>query len=142
MSKDLVKEFGEGVVGALSIFQVIESSLKLYITYSFRLIQVRLGPNVAFNFNGDDYENSSLETLIKIFSKLSNNKELIEVLKQRKKDRNYVAHQAYIQYLKIEGEESHTEHSEKIHEISVEAVKCLALVQAELVMLDKMIKAL
>jgi len=142
MSKDVAKEFGESVTGALSIFQAIESSLKLYITHSFKLIKVKLGASVAFNFSGSDYENAPLETLVKTFSRVSNNTDLVMTLRELIKYKNYVAQLAYRQYLQTEGETFHGEPSEIIRNISVRAVKCLALMQADLATLDKKIAAL
>ena len=131
-SKDLSQEFGAGVSHALTVFQLIEESLKLYITFRFKLIRIRLDPSIPFEFNGRDYENAALETLIKMFAKLSTNQSLIESLNKITGNRNYVAHQALVRYLHgSEDGTHHDEQSKKIADISVEAWKCLALLQQD-----------
>lgn len=137
-SKKLSQEFGAGVSHALTVFQVIEEGLKQYITYSFKLIRARLDPSIPFEFNGKDYENAALGKLIKIFSKLSDNKVLIESLNKITSNRNYVAHKAMVKYL-VGGSEigiHHDEQSKKVTDISVEAWKCLALLQQDLAALN------
>lgn len=136
-SKDLSQEFGKGVSHALTVFQVIEESLKLYIKFSFKLIRSKLDLSIPFEFSGKDYENAALETLIKIFSKLSDNKALIESLNKITGNRNYVAHQALVKYLHgADDGTHHDEHTQKITDISVEASKCLALLQQDLAALN------
>jgi hypothetical protein len=139
-TNDLSKEFGVGVSYALTAFQVIEESLKLYITYSFKLIRIRLDKSIPFEFSGKDYESVALETLIKIFSKLSDNQELITRLRKVTDERNYVAHQALVKYLGgPEDGSHHDEHSKRITSITVEAWACLAVLQQDLAALDKRI---
>ena len=77
--------------------QIIEEFLKVYIDTSFRIVKKKIGTEMVFKFSRADYENASLENLIKAFTKLSNNKELIEELKGVKDIRNYCAHRAMYQ---------------------------------------------
>lgn len=141
-NQDLSQEFGAGVSHALTVFQIIEESLKLYIKFSFKLVRVRLDPSIPFGFNGKDYENAALETLIKVFSRLSSNTALIESLNKITSNRNYIAHQALVKYLHGPGNGAHhEEQSKKITDISVEAWKCLALLQQDLAALNTRIMA-
>ena len=136
-NKDLSQEFGAGVSHALTAFQVIEESLKLYIKFSFKLIRVRLDPSIPFEFNGKDYEKAALQTLIKVFSMLSNNTALIKSLNKITSNRDYVAHQALVKYLHgSKNGTHHEEQSKKITDISVEACKCLALLQQDIAALN------
>jgi len=134
------QEFDEGVSHALTVLQLIEENLKLYIRYSFKLIRVKLDISIPFKFNGDEYENSALETLIKIFSKLSDNEELIKSLHKITGKRNFIAHQAMVQYIKGPNDGSyHNDQYTKIKNIAVEAWQRLALLQVDIDKLNERI---
>jgi hypothetical protein len=82
------------VAEALSGCQLVEQELKLYITEAFDLVRKCLKDQLPFKMSGDDYQDSSLERLIGIFQKLSNNASLYERLNQFKVERNFLSHKA------------------------------------------------
>ena len=65
------------IARALSGCQLVEQELKLYITEALELAKKRIGNKMPFKMSGEDYANSSLEGLIKIFKKLSDNETLV-----------------------------------------------------------------
>jgi hypothetical protein len=103
------------VAKALAGCQAIELELKAYISHAFRNIDMVLRSyksnppspiakfDAPFNFHGDDYKNSSLEQLIKVFQKLSDNVDLVKRLNQFKDKRNALAHKAIAQCMDEEG---------------------------------------
>ncbi|MEN1930185.1 hypothetical protein WCE37_14515 [Luteimonas sp. MJ250] len=82
------------VAHALTGCQLVEQQLKLYISEALELAKKCIGDKMPFNFAGDDYENSALETLIKTFKKLSNNAQLGTDLSAFKDQRNFLSHKA------------------------------------------------
>lgn len=68
------------IARALSGCQLVEQELKLYITEALELAKKRIGNKMPFKMSGEDYANSSLEGLIKIFKKLSDNETLVSEL--------------------------------------------------------------
>jgi hypothetical protein len=79
LSKD---EFYLKVAHALSGCQLVEQELKLYITDALELAKACVGDRMPFKMSGDDYADSSLERLIQMFGKLSNNESLLAELGQ------------------------------------------------------------
>lgn len=89
-SKD---DFYLKIAHALSGCQLVEEQLKLYITEALELAQKCIGNKMPFKMIGEDYADSSLEKLIEIFKKLSDNDTLVSELRQFKKERNFLSHQ-------------------------------------------------
>ncbi|ALQ10370.1 hypothetical protein D172_020090 (plasmid) [Pseudoalteromonas sp. Bsw20308] len=87
-------EFFLKVSTALSGCQMVEFELKLYLTNAVALIKKRLGERIFFGMSGSDFDNSSLEGLIKHFKKFSDNRELISRLNSFKNERNFLSHKA------------------------------------------------
>ncbi len=79
------QDFYLQIAYALSGCQLVEQALKLYLTDAFALAQKCIGSRMTFKFSGDDYEDTSLEGLIKAFRKLSSNDQLIRDLEAFKK---------------------------------------------------------
>lgn len=92
------------VAYALSGCQLVEQELKLYVTESLELVQKCVGTKIPFKMSGEDYEDSSLERLIEVFRKLSDNKPLVEELQKFKKERNFLSHKGITHCLDYEGE--------------------------------------
>jgi hypothetical protein len=90
------------VAHALSGCQLVEQELKLYITEAFDLVRKCVGDKMHFKMSGDDYANSSLEGLIKIFKKLSDNDSLSTELNKFKDERNFLSHQGIANCLDYE----------------------------------------
>ena len=82
------------VAFALTGCQLVEEELKLYITGAFELAKKCIGPRMPFKLSGADYEDASLERLIDIFRKFSDNDELIKDLRKFKDERNYLGHKS------------------------------------------------
>lgn len=92
------------VAHALSGCQLVEQQLKLYIAEAFELAKKCIGEKMPFKMAGDDYANSSLERLIQIFKKLSDNETLVTDLTKFKDERNFLSHKAITHCLDYEGE--------------------------------------
>ncbi|NRA20187.1 MAG: hypothetical protein HRU05_06865 [Oceanospirillaceae bacterium] len=130
------KLYSKDVSDLLLIYQMIEGSLKLYIEYSCKLIKVLLPQNVAFNYTGKEHENSALGSLIKAFSKYSDNDVLIKDLAALQQKRNFVAHRALVDFM-AKGESTND-----MSTLKAKAWITFSQVQAELADLDKRIRGI
>ena len=92
------------VAHALSGCQLVEQELKLYITEALELAKKCIGEKMPFKMSGEDYADSSLERLIDIFRKLSNNDALVTELGKFKDERNFLSHKGITHCLDYEGE--------------------------------------
>lgn len=137
MAKKYPKFFEDYLVNALITYQAIESALKAYINFSLKLIRLNLRNDIPFNFDGTDYEKAALGTLVKVFGKLSNNKDLVKLLNSISTERDYVAHQAYIHY--AADVENESNHKEKVVAYHDRAKNCLNILSDELSALGKRI---
>jgi hypothetical protein len=77
-------EFYLKVAYALSGCQLVEQELKLYITEALQLVKKCIDKRMPFKMRGEDYANASLERLIDIFRKLTDNDVLVLQLSQFK----------------------------------------------------------
>jgi len=98
------QDFYLQIAYALSGCQLVEQALKVYLTDALELAQKCIGHRMTFKFCGDDYEDSSLEGLIKAFRKLSSNEQLVRDLEAFKKERNFLSHKGITFCLDYEGE--------------------------------------
>jgi len=96
------------VAHALSGCQLVEQQLKLYITEALELAKKCIGEKMPFKMAGEDYTDSSLERLIEIFRKLSDNETLVTDLRQFKNERNFLSHKGIAHCLDYEGELFHS----------------------------------
>lgn len=85
-------EFFLKVAHALTGCQLVEEALKLYIAEAFELAKKCIGSRMAFRFSGENYEDASLERLIDVFKRLSDNSTLVKDLGQFKRERNFLSH--------------------------------------------------
>jgi hypothetical protein len=92
------------VARALSGCQLVEQELKLYITEALQLVHKCLAGKLPFAMSGDDYADASLERLIEIFRKLSNNPTLVAELRKFKDERNFLSHKGIAHCLDPYGE--------------------------------------
>ncbi len=92
------------VAYALSGCQLVEQELKLYITEALELAKKCIGSKMPFKLKGEDYADSSLEKLITIFKKLSDNDALGIEFGRFKDERNFLAHKAITQCLDYDRE--------------------------------------
>ena len=100
------------VARALSGCQLVEQELKLYITEAFELVKKCVGNKFPFSMSGADYMDASLERLIIVFRKLSDNAALVERLKKFKGERNFLAHKSIALCLDPDGDLSYFTTSE------------------------------
>jgi hypothetical protein len=79
----------------LMSFQYIEELLRMYLSRAYDLIKFRLAGDLPFKQN-DLIERKALGALLKEFSRLNDNKELISKISALIPQRNRVAHEAYL----------------------------------------------
>jgi hypothetical protein len=92
------------VAHALSGCQFVEQDLKLYITEALELVKKCIGDKMPFKMCGEDYADSSLERLIDVFRKLSDNDALVTELRKFKDERNFLSHKGITHCLDYEGD--------------------------------------
>ena len=97
-------DFYLNVAYALSACQLIEQELKLYITEALEFARKCIGKRLPFKMNGEDYADASLERLIEVFRKLSDNDNLVKDLRKFKEERNFLSHKGITHCLDYEGE--------------------------------------
>ena len=97
-------EFYLQVAFALSGCQLVEQQLKLYISEALELAKKCIGSRMPFKMSGEDYEDASLERLIEVFKKLSNNAALAADLRRFKDERNFLSHKGISHCLDPDGE--------------------------------------
>lgn len=122
------------VAHALSACQLVEQQLKLYITEAFELATKCLDGKIPFKFSGADYEDTSLEGLIKVFKKLSENDSLISDLNKFKIERNFLSHKGITHCLDYENELSESaakDFHERLDEIQKEAHRLYRAIHEE-----------
>jgi hypothetical protein len=98
MSKSITEKnhnYVLAVQNALFAFQMIEESLKICIGLSYEIITRAAPFPVVFNFDASAINNAPLGKLIKLFSGVSANNELIGDLRKIEGWRNFCAHRAY-----------------------------------------------
>lgn len=94
--KKFLGEYLDLVGKALLDFQYIELALKLYIAETYAIISSRVKGIVPFKYDWKDVENEPLGRLLDQFSKISSDHQLVEDLRPLQKERNKLAHQAYV----------------------------------------------
>ena len=122
------------VAHALSGCQLVEQQLKLYITEALELTKKCIGEKMPFKMVGEDYADSSLERLIEIFRKLSDNEVLVADLRQFKNERNFLSHKGITHCLDYEGELFHStalEFQERLAAIQNEAQRLYTAIHDE-----------
>lgn len=97
-------EFHQKIAAALTGCQLVQQELKLYISEALELVTKSLDGRLPFRMSGRDYQDSPLETLIKVFGKLSDNPVLAAELNDFKTRRNFLSHRAITHCLDPEGE--------------------------------------
>jgi hypothetical protein len=86
----------------------VEQELKLYITEALDLAKKCIGEKMPFKMSGEDYADSSLERLIDMFRKLSDNDTLVTELRKFKDERNFLSHKGITHCLDYEGDLFHS----------------------------------
>lgn len=88
------EHYKEGVILVLAGYQLIEASLKRYLINYFTIVRYIVPADMHFGFDGKDYENAALGTLIKAFSKVCGDAGLVSDLKAETAHRDHIAHKA------------------------------------------------
>lgn len=97
-------QFYVKVAQALSGCQLVEQQLKLYISEALELAKKCIDNRMVFKISGEDYEDSSLERLIEVFKKLTDNSQLVADLRRFKEERNFLSHKGISHCLDYEGD--------------------------------------
>ncbi len=122
------------IAHALSGCQLVEQQLKLYITEALELAKKCIGEKMPFKMVGNDYADSSLERLIEIFKKLTDNEELVTDLRRFKNERNFLSHKGITHCLDYEGELFHStaiEFQERLDAIQEDAQRLYDAIHEE-----------
>lgn len=122
------------VAHALSGCQLVEQELKLYITEALELAKKCIDSKMPFKMTGEDYANSSLEGLIKIFKKFTNNDILVNELNRFKEERNFLTHKGITHCLDYEGslfDSTANEFQDRLNAIQSEASRLTDAIHEE-----------
>jgi|APLak6261699311_1056244.scaffolds.fasta_scaffold00556_6 archaellum biogenesis ATPase FlaH len=132
-------EFNDSFISTMAAFQLIEETLKLYIEFSYKLIQSRAKP-FTFNYSVEDIRNNPLAQLVKKFKNLNSNVVLIDDLQKLTKIRNDIAHKILIEYIKSISD-SNKNHLEEIKQTKIFAWSLFDRLNNEVALLDQSIKS-
>lgn len=100
--KSSEEHYKEGLLLVLAGYQLIEASLKTYLKNYFTIVRYILPTDLHFGFDGKDYETAALGTLLKVFSKVCGDSQLVADLKSESSRRDDIAHQAALVLFKKE----------------------------------------
>lgn len=89
------KQYIDAINRALLSFQIIEEALKICVGLSYEIIRVTTPSPIVFQVEPAAIMYAPLERLIKMFSEVTLNDELIKDLRKVIKWRNYCAHNAF-----------------------------------------------
>ena len=81
---------------ALTDFQFIEESLRLYISVAYDFIRHKLNGELPFHLDESDVQKDALGRLIDKYAKLSDNQKFVAELRGLTKDRNKIVHSGLI----------------------------------------------
>jgi len=88
--------YEKAVMHGLTVFQVMEFMLKLYLIGSFELIRHQTKGHVAYRYTAKDVEEHPLGRLLQLFYKHNANGRLHKDLKLLPRYRNELAHSAFV----------------------------------------------
>jgi hypothetical protein len=83
------------VQNALFTFQMVEEALKICVGLSYEILKHSAPSPVTFNFDASSIHNAPLGKLIKMFSGVTANRQLVRDLGKIVEWRNFCAHCAY-----------------------------------------------
>jgi hypothetical protein len=131
-------QFKQGAFHVLSLFQVIEFSLKSYISISYRLIRLTTKNVIPFTYSDKDVEDLPLSKLISHFEKINSNKTLHSKLRSIIKSRNSLAHRGFLPgFLSATLEENLQESISEFKKLDSQLSECMTELQSEFELLDK-----
>ena len=97
---------------AIFSFQIIEEELKICVGLSYEIIAKSAPSPIIFRFDSKNINNASLGNLIRMFSRVNRNVELISDLEKVLQWRNFCAHNAFLhEFLDRTGISPFTTHS-------------------------------
>jgi hypothetical protein len=132
------------VQNALFSFQMIEEALKICVELSYQIIARSAPSPITFNFDASAINNTPLGKLIKMFSGVSANLQLIKDLRKIEEWRNFCAHCAYAHEFmsRQSGEPISAKDVEDVKIITTFSISLLEQVSNEMLILREMHKAL
>jgi hypothetical protein len=111
------QRYVEAIGHALFAFQLIEEHLKERIAISYGYVALSVSDILPFKYEYADVQDASLERLLTIFAKFSENDELLKDLRRLPTNRNYCAHQGLLHALD-DGDDAATSHEAEIARIA------------------------
>ena len=93
--------YRDSATHALAGFQLVEEMLKSYLEHHFNAVRRILAGRIDFNFHRDDYKEAPLGRLVQLFSKLCGNEKLVLDLRAAVRDRDHLAHRAFLRLYDI-----------------------------------------
>ena len=93
---DYKERYKTSLVLALAGFQMIEESLKTYLSFYHDAVRGLLPPGFTYTYSRADVEEAALGKLLMIFSKTTSNASLVLALRKLQKDRDLIAHRALL----------------------------------------------
>lgn len=97
-------EFFQKVTLGLAGCQRVEQHIKLFINEAYSFAKECIGNRMEFQFSGNDVESHSLERLIDVFRKFTDDPDLVKELRRFKDERNFLSHTAITHCYDYEGE--------------------------------------
>ena len=119
-----IHQYFDALPKALLAFQHLEVMLQFYIRDCDRIIQKAVKESFHYSVREKDIEKLPLGRLIDEFTRRSNRKDIISVLRTLNKHRNFIAHSAYL--VTIEDQED----SDKMSKLSSKIVRVTEAVNA------------
>ena len=93
---DNKERYKTSLVLALAGFQMVEESLKTYLSFCHDAVRELLPPGLTYKYSRADVEDAALGKLLMIFSKTTSNDGLVIALRKLQKDRDLIAHRALL----------------------------------------------
>ena len=128
-------EYKQSTLRALSCFQLLEFSLKIYVAVAYDLIRNKLKDDIPFKYDYKDIKKHSLGMLLNTFQKINDNIELQNRLKSLVKGRNRLAHQALLvahEELRYILDEDLNENRNNVTSLEEELDDCLMIMGSEI----------
>jgi len=96
VSKDLENAYSNELHRALEKFQSLEETLKMCLLSAIEIARIQVSPHFPLKYNVKDISNLPLGPLVKAFSKINNDTDLQDELRNVTKERNQVAHRSLL----------------------------------------------
>ena len=127
------------IADALSIFQLIEEGLRIYLDNAYHVIERSIGDRMVIRLTIKSLQYGSLRRLLDEFRKYSGNVKLISKLEKLIPQRNSLAHQAFLEMYRTTLKRNDliklTKQAKNIHG---KAYECSGLLETEIDMIAKL----